>query len=70
MRTLCLALVASGLLLSSPAWALIPTPVGGHKGELDVNLRVTLERGKVEPQLPYALHDAGHVDVAETTTGG
>lgn len=49
MRTLSLALVASGLLLSSPAWALIPTPVGGHKGELDVNLRVTLERGKVEP---------------------
>lgn len=29
--------------------ALIPTPVGGHKGELDVSARLTLERGKVEP---------------------
>ena len=37
------------LLLSSTAHALIPVPVGGHAGDVDATARVTLERGKVEP---------------------
>jgi hypothetical protein len=49
--TVVLALATSATLLASSrsAHALIPTPVGGHPGELDVFLRVSLERGKVEP---------------------
>jgi hypothetical protein len=39
----------SVLLLSSTAHALIPVPVGGHAGDVDATARVTLERGKVEP---------------------
>jgi hypothetical protein len=31
------------------ARAFVPSPVGGHPGEVDANARVTLERGKVEP---------------------
>jgi hypothetical protein len=34
---------------SSPAYALIPTAVGGASGETDISARVSLERGKVEP---------------------
>ena len=31
------------------AFAYVPIPVGGHKGELDLVLRLSLERGKIEP---------------------
>lgn len=37
------------LLVSTSAHALIPVPVGGRAGDVDVTARVTLERGKVEP---------------------
>lgn len=44
-----LVFVALALLSATPAHALIPIPVGGHPKELDVFMRVTLERGLVEP---------------------
>ncbi len=37
------------LLAATPSAALIPTPVGGHAGEFDLNFRASFERGKVEP---------------------
>lgn len=37
------------LSYSGPARALIPSPVGGRPGDLDASLRLSLERGKVEP---------------------
>lgn len=37
------------VLSTVPAAALIPVPVGGRAGDVDVTARVTLERGKVEP---------------------
>ncbi|MFZ5890559.1 MAG: hypothetical protein ACOY0T_05770 [Myxococcota bacterium] len=40
---------AVALLISAPAHAFVPTPVGGHPGELDLELRFTAERGKLEP---------------------
>ncbi len=36
-------------LTSSSAQALITSPVGGRPGEFDLSTRVSLERGKVEP---------------------
>lgn len=36
-------------LLSLSAHAFVSTPVGGHPGELDLNLQFTAERGKTEP---------------------
>jgi hypothetical protein len=47
-----LAPLAACLLLLShagSAHALIPSPVGGRPGDLDASLRLSLERGKVEP---------------------
>jgi hypothetical protein len=44
-----LATVAGALLAAEHARALIPSPVGGRPGEVDVSLRLSLERGKVEP---------------------
>ncbi len=43
------ATFASAALVETSAHALIPIPVGGHPRELDVFVRATLERGKVEP---------------------
>ncbi len=40
---------AATFAFAARAEALIPIPVGGHPGELDVFARVTLERGLVEP---------------------
>jgi len=37
------------LLPARPAMAFIPTSVGGHPGELDLNLQLGFERGKIEP---------------------
>lgn len=34
---------------SRTAGAYVPSPVGGHVGELDVGARATFERGKIEP---------------------
>ena len=39
----------SSFLLSTPALGFVSTPVGGHPGELDLNLQFTAERGKTEP---------------------
>lgn len=36
-------------LTPTSALALVPIPVGGHPGEVDVFFRLSLERGKVEP---------------------
>lgn len=36
-------------LWPATAGAFVGTPVGGHPGEVDVNLQVTTERGKTEP---------------------
>jgi hypothetical protein len=41
--------LASSMLAAERADALIPIPVGGHPKELDVFMRLTLERGLVEP---------------------
>jgi hypothetical protein len=46
-RVLCTALVLS--LYTAVARALVPSPVGGRAGETDVSLRLSLERGLVEP---------------------
>jgi hypothetical protein len=43
------ALLAASTVVSRDASALIPVPVGGHPGEVDASFRLTLERGKVEP---------------------
>ena len=43
------ALVVALLCTTQASLALVPTPVGGHPGELDLNLRLSFERGKVEP---------------------
>jgi len=48
-RLLGLSAFALLLLVPSSASALIPIPVGGHPKELDVFMRLTLERGLVEP---------------------
>ena len=37
------------LLEARPAAAFVPTPVGGHPGELDVHLQLGIEGGKIEP---------------------
>jgi hypothetical protein len=37
------------ILLPSAAHGFVAAPVGGHPGEIDANLRVGFERGKVEP---------------------
>ncbi len=42
-------MVLTVLSLAAPAGAFVSTPVGGHPGELDVNLQLTAERGKTEP---------------------
>ena len=44
-----LAAAACTFFFANEANALIPIPVGGHPHELDVFVRVTLERGLVEP---------------------
>jgi len=44
-----IVLVAFVLFAPTPAHALIPTAVGGRPGETDVALRVSLERGLIEP---------------------
>jgi hypothetical protein len=46
IASLALLAVAAG---ASDAAALITTPVGGAAGDVDVNLSVTLERGRIEP---------------------
>ncbi len=49
-QRLCLAcLVLARLGSARDARAFVPSPVGGHPGEVDASARVTLERGKVEP---------------------
>ncbi len=47
MRSLLLALPL--LLIPASASALITSPVGGRPGQLDLSTRVSLERGKIEP---------------------
>jgi hypothetical protein len=49
MRLVSFSLFAAFSLVAMPSNALIPVPVGGHPGEIDATVRVTLERGKVEP---------------------
>jgi hypothetical protein len=50
MRYVLAALSAACCILAaSAAHALVPIPVGGHPGETDVFFRLSLERGKVEP---------------------
>lgn len=50
MRRIVLACVAvATFAVAGDAHALIPIPVGGHPKELDVFMRLTLERGLVEP---------------------
>jgi len=50
LRPLVLVATLAGVLLDAEhAWALIPSPVGGRPGEVDVSFRLSLERGKVEP---------------------
>lgn len=50
MRIVCgLAVLMVIALRCSTASALIPTAVGGRPGETDVNARLTLERGLIEP---------------------
>ncbi|RYE95064.1 MAG: hypothetical protein EOO75_00280 [Myxococcales bacterium] len=46
---LSLLLLLGVSLSTRTSLALITAPVGGHPGEVDANVRVTLERGKVEP---------------------
>jgi hypothetical protein len=43
------AVICMVLGVSAPAQAFVPTPGGGHPGELDLNAQVTTERGKTEP---------------------
>lgn len=47
--TLGIPLLCLAVGISARAHAFVPTPVGGHPGELDVNAQVTTERGKTEP---------------------
>lgn len=46
---LCLFSALGLLSFTGTAVGLVATPVGGHPGELDLNLQLTLERGKTEP---------------------
>jgi hypothetical protein len=46
-RSIVAALALS--LLASRADAFVTAPVGGHPGEVDLSLRIGLERGKIEP---------------------
>src|SRR5262249_431194 len=52
-------LAAVLLMASTQALAFVHTPVGGHNGEADTYLRVTLGRGKLEPnENPDSAQDA------------
>jgi hypothetical protein len=42
-------MLAASAFLPTTSHALIPTPVGGRPGQVDVSFRLSLERGKVEP---------------------
>lgn len=46
---LCALATAGVLTFAASAAAFVANPVGGHPGELDVNLQITAERGKTEP---------------------
>lgn len=47
--TIAGAIIATISLTQGPASALVTSPVGGNKGDVEVSARATFERGKIEP---------------------
>ena len=48
-RTLVALVILTACVASRSAAAYVPSPVGGHSGEVDIGARATFERGKIEP---------------------